>query len=128
MITLQIVALFGMLNSLYIGYHRKIGRRLYCPTGENCNEVINSKYSKIFKVKNDVIGLIFYVLVFALGFYIYLEYIKISILFLSLVALTFSSYLIYVQANKLKNYCSYCIFSAIVNLIIFILSLKIVFF
>ena len=128
MINLQIVALFGMLNSLYIGYHRIIGRKIYCPTGEKCNEVLESKYSKIFKIKNDILGLIFYLTIFILGFYTYLEYIKISTLFLSLGALTFSSYLIYVQANKLKNYCSYCIFSAIVNLIIFILSLKLVFF
>ena len=126
MIILQIVALFGMLNSLYIGYHRIIGRRLYCLAGEKCNEVLESKYGRIFRIKNDLLGLIFYVLIFVLGFYTYLEYIKINILFLSLFALTFSSYLIYIQAKKLKNYCSYCILSAIINLIIFILSLKLI--
>ncbi len=126
MTILQIAALFGLFNSLYLISHRIVGKRIYCPTGEKCNEVLESKYSRIFKIKNDILGLVFYTLVFILGFYVSLRYIKIIIFSLSLIALIFSSILIYIQAKKLKNYCSYCIISAIINLIIFILSLKLI--
>jgi uncharacterized membrane protein len=118
---LLILAISGIIISSYLIYSRKkYNRVLICPTNE-CNDVLDSKYSDIFSIKNDILGLVYYLIIF--GEYFLLTYLMTGLLIyfkiISSTALFFSIYLLYVQVKILGKYCIYCILSAIINMFIF---------
>lgn len=122
------LAFFGLIDALYIVKHTKKDEPLICPIGFECNDVVNSKYSTFFGVKNDLLGVFFYIGIVSYG-------IALSLLpevfsgLINLVKLgtagaaTFSIYLTCIQAFKLKNFCLYCLFSAGFSVGIFVTSL-----
>ncbi len=123
MIVLLIRALLavGFLNALYLAYYSYFGKKLYCPLGEKCNEVIDSKYGRLFYFRNYNIGLVFYFILFFLSFRIELSLVYYFVLVASLLASLVSLFLLYVQVFVIRNYCLYCLFSAFVNLTVFTL-------
>ena len=118
---LLILAIFGIIISSYLIYSRKKYNKVLICLTEGCNDVLDSKYSAIFSIKNDILGLIYYLII--LAEYFLLTYLMTGLLIyfkiISGVALIFSIYLFYVQARILRKYCIYCVLSAIINLFIF---------
>ena len=118
---LLILAIFGIIISSYLIYSRKkYNKVLICPTNE-CNDVLKSKYSNMFPIKNDTLGLIYYLII--LGTYFLLTNLMTELLIylkiISSIALIFSIYLLYVQVKILRKHCIYCILPAIINMFIF---------
>lgn len=127
-------AFLGAVISFYIRVSKNRGETLFCPTGSDCNTVLNSRYSKIFAgVANEDIGLAYYLSVVFLYvfFWIYaldvrgFDFIALTI---TTMALIVSAYLTYVQAIKLREWCSWCILSAILCVVIFVSALYIFIF
>lgn len=121
----------GVADTVYLAWHHykvakeKEHRPLICPLGFNCEAVIESKYNQIlWGIKNEYLGLIFYVTVFILTLF-YITSGQLS--FLSVVYLiavpsaVISIVLIYIQGVILKNWCTWCVASAILNLAIYII-------
>ena len=93
----------------------------------NCDTVIHSDYSKILGIPVEVLGMIYYALVgssysilFALN--IWTTPIALVLLGVSMCALLFSAYLVSLQAFIIRHWCTWCLFSALNSLVIFILS------
>ena len=121
-ISLLIFSIIGIGISYYLITSRIKKKQVICPITHNCNQVLESEWSQIFHIKNDILGACYYILIFAEA--LYLLYISKNILFymelISGIALMFSIFLFYVQSRIIKNYCFYCILSSLLNLLIFI--------
>src|SRR3989344_1843519 len=57
-------SLAGFLLSFYIFKKKKHREVLVCPIGSDCNSVVNSDYSKFFGIPLELIGIIYYGVIF----------------------------------------------------------------
>ncbi|MDP6642136.1 MAG: vitamin K epoxide reductase family protein [Candidatus Nanoarchaeia archaeon] len=128
-VSLIVLALLGIIDSGYLTYkHFKREKKLVCPIGDNCSDVVESDYGKTFGIKNEILGLIFYLSAFVIGIYLLYDgslLIKNILLIGSGLGVLFSGFLTYIQAKILKNYCFYCLISAALTVLIFIVSILI---
>lgn len=111
--------LAGLILALYIYTTKKNKAKvLVCPIGGHCDAVVNSKYSKFLGVPVELMGSLYYALVviFYLINALQPEFFSDEVLFFatsfSVVAFFFSIYLVFIQAFTIKNWCTWCLFSA----------------
>src|SRR3989338_1610771 len=64
---LIILSVIGFAVSFYIYYSKKYDKPMYCVIGENCDEVVKSKYGKTFGIENTVPGMLYYAIVLIYG-------------------------------------------------------------
>ncbi|MBT3282960.1 vitamin K epoxide reductase family protein [bacterium] len=125
-ITILILSIVGIFDTSYLTIKRFTHKSVNCSVFEGCDFVTTSSYSAILGVPVAVLGIIFYVSVFALTLW-YLKSknkkVLMSILGLSGVGLLMSIWFVYTQAFILDAYCLYCLVSAGLSTTIFILSL-----
>lgn len=124
-----ILALFGFFVARHIHAEKKADRPLICPIKFDCQTVVHSDYSKFLGVPVEVFGMIYYMFVFVsytvlafLGAVLPQVYI-VGLVLLSVFAFLFSVYLILVQLLILRKFCSWCIVSAFICSMIFLLTI-----
>ncbi len=123
-----ILALFGFAIASHIRLKKKKKKRLVCPLRADCERVVSSTYSSIWGVSVEKLGIFYYsftiiihiFFILSPGFY-QKEFVLILIAFSS-IAFLFSLYLVSIQAFVIKQWCSYCIFSALSSTLIFLLT------
>lgn len=108
-----------------------------CPFNGECHGVITSKYSVFLGVPLEILGMLYYgstVVAYSL-FILFPLIIPYSLIFfmvsLSVVSLLFSGYLVLIQWLVLRQWCTWCLFSAFLSLCIFmsvVLALEFGFF
>ena len=121
--TLIVLSLLGIVNTVYLIWKSRMKEPLVCPIGQDCNKVLDSKWNKIFFIKNDILGLLFYIGIITgavLLLFNFDEIIKTILIFASGIAVLFSIFLVFIQAKIIKNYCFYCLISAFINVLIFL--------
>ncbi len=122
--SLIVLALLGIVDSGYLIWKRFKNQSLVCPIGgHDCNAVVESKWSSIFGIKNDVLGFFYYIVLIISAVWFFSNPFPLLTYFLlmaSFIALAVSVYLFYVQKYILKQYCFYCLISALINLLIFL--------
>ncbi len=118
-------AFAGFIIAAYIRHQKRSNERLVCHVGSDCNAVVHSDFSKFFGVPVELLGMIYYGWT-AIGHGLLLAFpdflpawSALFLLTLSLVGFLFSAYLIFIQAFTLKQWCTWCVFSAILCVIIF---------
>lgn len=120
--SLIVLSILGIFISGHLIKKRVKKQPLVCPINGNCEKVVSSKWNNIFFIKNDLLGLIYYIIILMLA--IYLFFISINLLFITKIisglALLFSLFLLIIQAKVIKKFCFYCLISAIITLFIFI--------
>src|SRR3989344_4777040 len=119
----------GFGTAFYIFYTKRYRKQLVCPVGSDCNAVINSRYSIFLGIALEYWGMFYYAviavsygaLIFAPFFFngIFLA----GLLLASAGAFLFSLYLLFAQAFLLRQWCIWCILSAMLSIVIFIASL-----
>ena len=127
-VTLIVLGILGFIDTGYLVWKQRDSEKkpLVCPIGEDCNVVVESKWNKIFFVRNDVLGMLFYILIIGTGIFLFfnaeiLEGIfKTILMIVSGVAVLFSVILVYIQIKKIRSYCIYCLASALITLLIFL--------
>lgn len=128
-IGIAVLGLVGFFVAMHIYKEKRADRPLICPIKFDCQSVVHSDYSKFLGVPVEVFGMIYYSLIFILyGVLAFLGFnlpqiITLSLAIISLSAFLFSIYLILVQVFILKKFCSWCIVSAIVSSLIFLLTI-----
>lgn len=112
------LASIGISETVYLIKKRLAAEKPVCPIGDGCEVVLTSKYSKIFFVPNDILGLVTYI---TIAFIASLLVIEIGPLFLwnyilkllvagaSLASIVFT----YLQWRIIKNWCFWCLMSAL---------------
>ena len=132
MLTVLIVtcALFGFSLATFIHFKKKQPKPLVCPIGHSCDPVVHSDYSRFMHIPVEILGILYYLLVLLcyllLAMYPTLktESLELALLSVSAIAFLFSAYLTAVQAFILKEWCSWCLFSATLCVIIFLAALQ----
>lgn len=129
MTLLTILAIVGLLDSWYIFYKKQKNEKLACFIGQDYNEVVTSKYSHIYGMPNEILGIIFYLSVLGLVGLLALGTTELhgasilsAIHAAAFVALLLSIYLTAIQIFILKAWCEYCLVASSANFGIFILA------
>lgn len=123
-----IIALIGFVLASVIRHKKKVGQPLVCPIGFDCESVVNSSYGKFFGFDIATIGVGYYGFIAALyGFFVALpslvpDYLYVVGFLLSVGAVIFSIYLIIIQALVIREWCLWCVLSAITSIVLLIAS------
>lgn len=110
------LAAIGISETVYLIRTRIAAEQPVCPIGEGCATVLTSKYSKIFLIPNDILGLMAYItisiiagfLVIGINVSLWSLVIKILVGSASLVSLFFT----YLQWREIRAWCFWCLMSA----------------
>ena len=128
-ISMQIVALIGLLDSLYLTWVKLSHTEAACLPGiGNCETVNTSRYASIYGIPIALLGAGAYLTIFAIlllerrkGFW--MDNGAMIIFGLSLIGLLYSAYLTYIELAVLHAVCPYCVLSALAILAIFLINL-----
>ena len=127
LVTFIVLALLGILNAGYLAYEHYRHKPLVCPLDHDCSVVTESKWSHVFGVRNEVLGLLFYLSLFigaiaVVFFPQYADTLFLLFFLASLSAFLFSMFLAGIQFWVIKDYCFYCLLSAVINLLVLVNS------
>lgn len=121
-----IAGLIGLVISLYIHYKKSAHKVLVCPIGSTCDTVVHSEYSRFFGIPLEYLGIAYYFLI-VVGYATFLTFPELKISWMNVFTLTtstaallFSLYLTFIQAFILRQWCTWCLFSATMCGIIFV--------
>ncbi len=117
----------GIITSGYLlwKHYQKQKQPLVCPLNHDCSAVTESQWSHILYVRNEVWGLLFYVGMLLAGLGIaflsdYAEFLRLALRISTTLGVLFSLFLVFIQVKVIKDYCFYCLISAVINLLMFI--------
>jgi uncharacterized membrane protein len=126
---IAVLALIGVFDAAYLSlYKLGIIGGLTCELG-SCEQVQNSPQSALFGIPVSVLGLGAYVALVALALvgvqprFVRDRRIARAITAIAAVGVLFSAYLTYVEARVIYMWCQYCVISASLITLIFLLSL-----
>jgi uncharacterized membrane protein len=124
---IALLAVAGFVVSWYIHHKKRRNEKLNCVIGKNCDIVVKSKFSTVFGIHLEVFGMIYYA---AVILFVVMRYAGVSIMFgfdlyvistmLAGIAGGVSLILVFIQAFILKEWCEYCLVSAVASILIFI--------
>ncbi|MBI4812291.1 hypothetical protein HY798_02485 [Candidatus Falkowbacteria bacterium] len=108
----------GISETVYLVRKRIAAEKPICPIGGGCVTVLTSRYSKIFLVHNDVLGLLTYVVIAFITAFLVIEVQPMFLwtLFLQIlviVASVMSIFLTLLQWRVIHAWCFWCLMSAI---------------
>ena len=114
------LAFFGLCETAYLVFCRICTLRPLCTSDGTCQLVLKSKYSHLFGVHNDILGLLFYLAVLLDLELITLRIGPTAVEFLALNALLIggacmSVVLTVIQWKIIKHWCPWCLASACTN-------------
>lgn len=107
----------GISETVYLIRKRIASEKPICPIGEGCATVLASKYSNMFIIPNDVLGLLSYIIISSIAAFLVIGVepiflwnfaIKISVLVASLMSIFFT----YLQWQVIHTWCFWCLMSA----------------
>lgn len=123
-----ILAVIGLLDSIYLTYV-KLDRSTpaFCAPGGGCDVVNTSPYSEIFGIPIAVLGAGAYLLFMAALLIeiriVSLRYTALLIQFgVALIGFLYSVYLTYLELAVIHAICPYCVISAVVLTLLFLIS------
>lgn len=115
----------GFLIAFYIHHKKKTGAPLVCPLRAKCHVVIHSEYSRFLNIPIELMGMSYYLLLAAT----YLALLVVpttgnvivffALIFITTCAFVFSIYLTCLQIFVIKQFCSWCLLSALLCFMIF---------
>lgn len=118
-----ILVLLGIADTIYLSYEHLANIIPPCPAHSilgsfiDCNQVLTSVYSQIYGIPLAYLGLLYYLVFLVLLF----KLPKKLLLLVSALALIGSTFFVYLQLFVLHAICLYCMASAGINLLIFLL-------
>lgn len=132
LILILILSIIGFFVSRHIWVSKKKHEHLTCVIGDknSCDVVTKSKYNSLFSIPNEINGMMYY------GFVAVLSAIMLSGMFLivsvpllliliiaGVIGAAFSVFLIIVQSCVLRQWCEWCLVSALLSIGIFIVEI-----
>jgi uncharacterized membrane protein len=133
-IAILVIALIGFADATYLSVEHFLGVIPPCSITGGCEKVLTSVYAVVLGVPVSLIGSVYYLLI-AIGSFILLEskhvaklekhnseILRLS-LFLTIPGFLASLWFTAVQIFIIHSYCAYCLGSAILTTVLFILTL-----
>jgi len=124
-----IAAIIGLLDSAYLTWVKLSHNEVLCAPGlGDCFTVNTSRYSEVFGIPVAIFGMATYLAIIAILLYeSRVDFLKengtLALFGISLIGVLYSIYLSYLEEFVLHAWCPYCILSAIVITIIFVVSI-----
>lgn len=120
-----VLAIIGILITGYITISHAKNKKVVCPiNSRSCNAVLDSEWSSILGVKNEVLGLLYYIsMLIGLWLSQSLPAIFTVMKGAAIMAALYSLFLIGVQAKSLKEFCFYCLLTALINIVLALMLL-----
>lgn len=120
-----VVALVGLADAVYLTVHHLQGAMVPCSVVSGCETVLTSEYAAPAGVPLALFGAIAYFLAFSFATLAAFGNRKMWLLFGIQVTLmaAFSLWLLYLQGFVIKAFCQYCLLSAGVTLILFVIAI-----
>lgn len=123
-----VLSLLGLLDAGYLTYEKLSGGLPPCGAGFDCGEVLSSEFSHIGPIPVSALGMMYYMTVLVIASTWLLE-IKpplsitwqYQLLVLSSIGLGVSMLLVAIMAWVLESWCFYCLISAAISTLLFIL-------
>ena len=120
LVVIALLALAGLSAATYVFVAHSLGYELFCPFATGCDAVQRSPYAVLFGLSVSFLGMLgfaAYVLLAltGLGFSAATRGALRALLVLSVVEVTFTSYMAYLQVSVIRAICSWCMFSAAVT-------------
>lgn len=122
------LAAIGISETVYLIRKRIALQKPVCIIGEDCQKVLESKYNKIFGIRNDVLGLLFYIVISFITAFLVIGVEPVAWWdFLAKILIAggavMSLALTYIQWKLIKAWCFWCIMSAITTWLMAIIIL-----
>ncbi len=113
-----LLAAIGFIITYTIAKKKSQKKPLICPLRAHCDAVIHSEYSSFWGIHLEYIGMIYYAIILS-SYALYAadiipQMIMNFVAAMTIIAFLFSVYLTGVQAFVLKNWCTWCVTSAII--------------
>lgn len=126
-----VLSILGIADAGYLTYKHTRKQPLICPIGDDCTVVTESRWSHLFGVRTEVLGLLYYsaLLIAILGIFSTpsLNGQLLALLpWVTGVGGAFSLFLISLQAFVIKKYCFYCLLSALISFLLFLTSIRLI--
>ena len=115
----------GLIDAGYLSYKHYTGGVIPCSLTNGCETVLSSQYSEVFGVPISFLGMLFYatVLILAVNIFDQKAHLFGLLLILSSAGFIASLGFVYLQIFVIKAICVYCLTSAGLSTLIFILVL-----
>jgi uncharacterized membrane protein len=122
-----ILAILGTADAIYLLIYKYSSNDRMCLGSGGCATVNYSPYSMIYGIPVALLGILAYLAILAVLFLephweLTMEYGRLAVFGIGLVGVIFSAYLTYIEAFVIHAYCPFCVTSAILMTIIFIIA------
>jgi uncharacterized membrane protein len=123
-----ILAILGTADAIYLLIYKYSSNDRMCLGNGGCATVNYSPYSEIYGVPVALLGILAYLAILAVlalepHWKLTEEYGRLTVFGMGLVGVLFSAYLTYIEAYVIHAYCPFCVTSAILITVIFILAI-----
>jgi len=123
-----VLAILGALDSTYLLIYKLTGLNQMCIGNGGCHDVNFSVYSEFHGIPLSLIGLLAYLAILAIllaerRMKLAADNGPLVIFGMGLVGVAYSAYLTYLELNVIHAVCPFCVTSAIVFTLIFILAI-----
>ena len=124
-IAIALLSLVGLTDALYLTVEHVTGQSVRCTIVAGCSEVLSSPYAVIGGIPLAAVGGAAYFSVFSLATLAIFGYRFAGKLLAPLTALMLlvSLWLIYLQAFVIRAFCQFCLLSAAITIVLFVLAL-----
>lgn len=123
-----VLSLLGLLVASFLFYEYNIAGSVVCPTGQGCDIVRASPYSRFFGISIPILGVVFYLamaILSVLRSYIFLNRLVFRLQLLgAVVGVGFGVYLTYLEIFVIKAICFWCALSFIISIVILLSVIK----
>ncbi|MFN8499881.1 MAG: vitamin K epoxide reductase family protein [Anaerolineae bacterium] len=126
---MAVLAGLGALDSLYLTWVKLAHTQAICAGLGDCERVQTSPYSTLFGIPVAILGLGAYLVILAFVLFGHrmpaalAVYSPLIVFGVALVGVLFSAYLTYVEVFVIEAICPYCVVSAVLITLIFVLSI-----
>ena len=123
-----VFAAIGIADAFYDSYAVYTGQLLWCPPPiDGCNTVANSPYARVFGVPLGYLGVVFYLVMFALAALLlydpFSRGLRLGALAYAALGVSGSIYFMYVQFAFIHAFCIYCSISAVLTLLLLVAAI-----
>lgn len=122
-IAAALVAVVGLVDSVYLTIHHYTAEPVPCSIIDGCEMVLTSAYATLADIPIALIGAIAYLdaLIFALLWALGKSFGRVLFGIQTAVMAAVSVWLIYVQAAKINAFCQFCLLSAATSISLFVI-------
>jgi uncharacterized membrane protein len=120
-----LLSLLGLTDAIYLTVEHVTGQSVRCTIVAGCSEVLSSSYAVVAGIPLAMIGAAAYFTVFSLATLAAFGYRVAGTLLTALIVAMFlvSLWLIYLQAFVIRAFCQFCLLSAAITLLLFVVVL-----